>query len=443
MASSNPYLIERPSFFDEFSKGVGLGLSIRAASDRAKMIALEQQKQKLALDEFNQKSQDRQQLRDLAGPIPGTPTMQTNPALTAEAQANPDFNGTGFTPLAVGEDATKEPTLGNITQWLATRSGDPRVMQSIMESQRKDAPPTFHPIPGGGTAVQGRDVHVVNQTGANAQSPLGKLISDRDAAIQSGAPPETIAAYEQQIKQSQQPRGGGLNPYDARAMAQYGTEFRNLQPGSLEQKNVIAEVDKFKEQVIKLQLDSYGLRVRDDQRIPPAQLDKITDLIESDQLMAGIADAHAKAFPKNAPMSAALQGAISKNNTIRTIKEAVLASSELPAEQEFVAQYNLIISRLRKLSDERQLSELDAARNLQSFNPAVSTEQFQKNVATRRAATRREITSFTRALRGQGRDTSVVEGGGQPPPRAPGGTPQSGGQPLSMEEYLKRMREGR
>jgi len=82
----------RPNFLDHFTQGIGLGLSMRQASDRAKQIELETQKQQLVVDQYNQENTARQKLSDYAN----TPSAQTpgdmNLELTGEAQANQQIN---------------------------------------------------------------------------------------------------------------------------------------------------------------------------------------------------------------------------------------------------------------------------------------------------------------------------------------------------------------
>jgi hypothetical protein len=89
---ANDFYNPRPTFLDHFTQGIGLGLSMRQASDRAKQIEIESQKQKMLLDQYNQENTARQKLSDYAN----TPSAQTpgemNLELTGEAQANQQIN---------------------------------------------------------------------------------------------------------------------------------------------------------------------------------------------------------------------------------------------------------------------------------------------------------------------------------------------------------------
>jgi hypothetical protein len=414
--SNRFYIPPGPNWFDHLAKGIQLGLTLRAANQRSEEFELQKQ-------ELQRKQQERQTLRGISEQLLQPTETRTPNAMAMPTAADYEDNpalATNLTPYAqsLGKEAfdvtRTPPSLERQLMAASVLSNQPATALSAYQHSQ---PPRVHNLPGVGPVVVGAGgtPHFPPNRTAGAQSDLGKLIADRKALEASGADQATLAAFDRSIEMKGQAREGSLNPYDARAMAQFGRNFRDLPPGSEEQKQVINAVDQFKETVVKLQLERYGLDVKKDQRIPPEQLEKITDMMESDQLMSGIAEAHAKAFPKGGTISAALQGAISKNNTIRTIKEAVFANSNVPAEQEFNAHYNNIIAKLRKLTDERQLSELDAVRNLQSFNPAVSTDQFQKNVDVRRQSQQREMRTFINALRGQGRDVSVVE------PTAPSG----------------------
>jgi len=154
MADGNPYYHPRPSFFDEFSKGVGLGLSMRQASDRARSLELQAQQQQLALDQFNQENTARQKLGDYANTvIPGTETPGAmNQGLTAEAQGNqqiapealpnnpgnPDI--TGVQGVYEAPTGGEKPTLRMMLEEGVRLGVGPRQLQAIAGALRATDP---------------------------------------------------------------------------------------------------------------------------------------------------------------------------------------------------------------------------------------------------------------------------------------------------------------
>ena len=73
MADGNRFYHPKPSFFEEFSKGVGLGLSMRQASDRAKQIEINAQEQRMRMGELERQRGVEDTMRTYANSVlPGT-----------------------------------------------------------------------------------------------------------------------------------------------------------------------------------------------------------------------------------------------------------------------------------------------------------------------------------------------------------------------------------
>ena len=141
-------------------------------------------------------------------------------------------------------------------------------------------------------------------------------------------------------------------------------------------------------------------------RLSTDQMRLLNNFDEADRVIDDIKKTHAKAFPKGGTISAALKGAILESNKARTVREAFIPESTkglTDAERDWVAAHNMLAASLYKLTDERQLSEIEGLRNLKSFDPAVSTEQYQKNAASRQDSVRRQRANWEAMLTGSGR----------------------------------------
>ncbi|MGH9876242.1 MAG: hypothetical protein ACRD5H_01265, partial [Nitrososphaerales archaeon] len=105
------------------------------------------------------------------------------------------------------------------------------------------------------------------------------------------------------------------------------------------------------------------------------------------------------------PISATLKGGLIKNSKAKAMTDVAGLTGGNPAEYAYAAEYNAVIAGLRTLTDEAALSQEDAIRNLQSFDPLVHPDQFRANLKARRSSYERSWRTTVDALRGQGKNT--------------------------------------
>lgn len=162
------------------------------------------------------------------------------------------------------------------------------------------------------------------------------------------------------------------------------------------------------------------------QLLPTGAVNELNDLREAHQLSTDLIDAHKKVFSdKSYKLSDALRSALLRNNAITNIKQAteINVAGKTDAERDLIAKYNAIIGNLRKITNERQLSNEDAVRNLKSFDLGTNPAQFQANVLARRQIYEREYGREYGAHKGQGRNVAgFPEYLGTPPSKFTGMT---------------------
>src|SRR3990167_4145680 len=190
MADGNPYYTPQPSFFDRFSQGIGLGLSIRQASDRAKQIEIQTQEQKMRMEDMRQKQQT------LQGVLRGRRRAQDLYERTA----------TGGAPALPQTEEPGDPALGMQVEGQpgAAQPGRPMTLQEIVT----------HAALGEGKFQQGM---FRGAGGGGAESRAFATVGEALAFQRS---PEFKEAYPLGARLTQTSRGfafTGINPSDPAA----------------------------------------------------------------------------------------------------------------------------------------------------------------------------------------------------------------------------------
>ena len=116
-------------------------------------------------------------------------------------------------------------------------------------------------------------------------------------------------------------------------------------------------------------------------------------------LMAGTKGKFSKQF----------QQGLALNAKAKTFAELARIAGTTPAEQQFAAEYNTVIGNLRSITPERQLSNEDALRNLQSFNPLATPSQLESNLTARTRSIVQGLTERTTRLKEQGKNVAGYE----------------------------------
>jgi hypothetical protein len=170
-------------------------------------------------------------------------------------------------------------------------------------------------------------------------------------------------------------------------------------------------------------------------RIPQVDRRELDNLRNAHALTGRLQAAHKDLFNgSSTSLSDALKSAIASSGKANTIQQAFINTDALTGEKEraYAAEYNNIVSNLYNMTQERQLSEQDAIRNLRSFNPAVSPAQFQVNIDARRKSFENKFLGKVKGLATQGYNPqgyeSVTEQQKEEPvPTAPPAAASGGG----------------
>ncbi len=221
MADGNRFYHPKPSFFDEFSKGVGLGLSMRQASDRAKQIEINAQEQQMRMGELQRQRGVEDTMRTYANTVlPGTEIGGAlDSQATAEAQGNQqvsqdpnltsDISGVQgvYGPPTGGE----KPTLRMIMEQGVRQGASPQMIKAIgdaIQMTQKEGTPQVMDIPGTGSkyVYGGPSGHVINPPNAGAGATLSGMRGQIIAA-EAGLPslldtPEKLAGAKRALKES-------------------------------------------------------------------------------------------------------------------------------------------------------------------------------------------------------------------------------------------------
>lgn len=149
-------------------------------------------------------------------------------------------------------------------------------------------------------------------------------------------------------------------------------------------------------------------------RIPEESGKRLTSIRNAKALFTQLANAHRKLIAGGrGRLSYTLRQGLLKDQRGTTLGQLVIPSLREPAEREFAAEYNNIISSLYELTKERQLSQMEGLRNLRSVNPLQTPEQFQSNLGARVRSLKREDANIRGVLKNRGFNTDAFKG--EPP----------------------------
>lgn len=145
-------------------------------------------------------------------------------------------------------------------------------------------------------------------------------------------------------------------------------------------------------------------------RIEPTQRRELSNLHEAIQITDTYRDAHQELLDvTKGKFSTQFKQALAANSRAKTFGELTSVIGNTAPEQKFAAEYNIVIGNLRKLTDERQLSENDVPRNLKSYDPTVTPAQLQANLASRTRSYIRDLTQTLSQLKTQGKNIAGFE----------------------------------
>jgi len=107
-------------------------------------------------------------------------------------------------------------------------------------------------------------------------------------------------------------------------------------------------------------------------------------------------------------LSQVMKGVLAKNSTALTFADLMIGDNKgfSDAERKYAAENNNIVGNLRNLTNETALSESDAVRNFQSFNPAATGAQVKANLKARRTSYEKQYENERGAIENTGRDVS-------------------------------------
>jgi hypothetical protein len=143
-------------------------------------------------------------------------------------------------------------------------------------------------------------------------------------------------------------------------------------------------------------------------RVTPAQTKTVTGNRQAIAIIDDFEKSHDELMTETkGKVSAVFKGALTKNQKAKTFADITSITGNTPAEQKFAAEYNALIGSLKTLTDEvGVLTDQDAVRILNSFDPAVTPAQFKANLKARRKVHDRNISVNLESLEGAGKDVS-------------------------------------
>lgn len=147
-------------------------------------------------------------------------------------------------------------------------------------------------------------------------------------------------------------------------------------------------------------------RERQQRRLTPVQERELSAMRNSVDMIDSYQKAHDDLMKETkGKVSAVLKGALAKNSKATTLAQITNISGNTPAEREFAAQFNSMFANIRQMANEPGvMTEQDAVRLLQSYDPATTPEQFRANVSARRKVQTGLLNRRTENLREMGKD---------------------------------------
>ena len=142
-------------------------------------------------------------------------------------------------------------------------------------------------------------------------------------------------------------------------------------------------------------------------RLTPTETKPLRGNIQALNIIDAYQQSHSELMAETkGNLSAVMKGVLTKNANAKTMADIGGLTGNTDAERKFSAEYNAVTAGLKSLTEEvGVLTDQDAVRILQSFNPAVPSKQFDANLAARRKVHERNWQMTTDELRAQGKNT--------------------------------------